>query len=478
MFKKAFLFLIFTIFSLYNSNSTQAWTQINIDGFGDPNNLGSAPMCEYNNYLYVSTDDNEVSEVAEIWRYDGATWIQETWGWLSDNYQVESMIVMNTYFYMGTKNRSTGCEVWASSNGSTWSQVNTDGFGDPYNIEVDKMVEYGNNLYAGTNNRVTGGEVWQYNGSTWSQVNTDGFGDENNNKVCFLVVYNNNLYAGTDNEVTGGEVWRYDGGVTWTQVNTDGFGDPNNEPVVTMVVYDNNLYAGTVNAVTGGEVWQYNGSTWSQVNTDGFGNPNNAGALPAIVNDNILNVGTWNEVTGGEIWGYNGSTWERIDPGAPGPGNGGFGDSNNIIAAPLIFYKNRLYATTRNEVTGGEVWGDYIMPIPDIKANGTDGPVTGTYGTPISITVALNSGDYSGQNADWWIVSTTPMGLYSYVYPTGWALGLLRCVAVPLFDLTQIEILNFALPVGNYTFFFAVDDDVDGVPDATFLDSVEVNIQP
>jgi hypothetical protein len=49
---------------------------------------------------------------------------------------------------------------------------------------------------------------------------------------------------------------------------------------------------------------------------------------------------------------------------------------------------------------------------------------------------------------------------------------------VPLFDLSSLfEVLNMTLPVGGYTFYFAVDDNADRVPDATWLDSVEVNVQ-
>lgn len=33
------------------------------------------------------------------------------------------------------------------------------------------------------------------------------------------------------------------------------------------------------------------------------------------------------------------------------------------------------------------------------------------------------------------------------------------------------------LPVGGYTFYFAVDDYADEVPYATWLDSVEVNVK-
>ena len=48
----------------------------------------------------------------------------------------------------------------------------------------------------------------------------------------------------------------------------------------------------------------------------------------------------------------------------------------------------------------------------------------------------------------------------------------------PLFNLSlPFEVLNMKLSCGSYTFYFAVDDDADGMLDATWLDSVEVHIQ-
>jgi len=61
----------------------------------------------------------------------------------------------------------------------------------------------------------------------WTQINTDGFGDPNNTYIRTMSVFDNNLYAGTRNAATGCEVWKYDS-ANWTQVNTDGFGNPDN----------------------------------------------------------------------------------------------------------------------------------------------------------------------------------------------------------------------------------------------------------
>ena len=95
--------------------------------------------------------------------------------------------------------------------------------GDRNNQGPKSMAVYNNNLYVGTYNPITGTEVWRYDGTNWTKVNTNGFGNVNNGMSHSMAVYNNNLYVGTRNDVTGTEVWRYDG-INWTQVNANGFG--------------------------------------------------------------------------------------------------------------------------------------------------------------------------------------------------------------------------------------------------------------
>ena len=121
-------------------------------------------------------------------------------------------------------------------------------------------------------------------------------------------------------------------------------------------------------------------------------------------------------------------------------------------------------------------------PVPDIKANGQDGPITVSSATPVSITITLDPGHKTGQNADWWIVAHTsfpwPWNWVSYIYPTGWMPGIYRAIEGPFFNLSEaLEVLNLGLSAGDYVFYFGLDDNSDGVPDATWYDSVGVHVQ-
>ena len=136
--------------------------------------------------------------------------------------------------------------------------------------------------------------------------------------------------------------------------------------------------------------------------------------------------------------------------------------------------------------TGSQGFGELadfraLLPlpiVPDIKANGSDGPLNISRFNNLSITVELDP-DYVDENADWWVLADTPMGWYHYVLPSGWAPGQNVTHQGPLFDLPSHEVLNMSgLPIGSYTFYFGVDMDMNGLLDIDqiYYDSVDVSI--
>ncbi len=61
------------------------------------------------------------------------------------------------------------------------------------------------------------------------------------------------------------------------------------------------------------------------------------------------------------------------------------------------------------------------FPVPDVKANNLDGPLTITQSDSVSVTVDLDAGTYTGKNADWWVLADAPFGWYYYELPaTDW----------------------------------------------------------
>ncbi len=145
----------------------------------------------------------------------------------------------------------------------------------------------------------------------------------------------------------------------------------------------------------------------------------------------------------------------------------------------------------RFDVTGISDGGG--KPKPDIKANSSDGPVTPTGN--LSVTVALNPESRSGDNADWWVAANVSgtstidgwyyfdLSTFGFVPVGDSAFNLFVTLQNGLFNLPTSEILNIlvsVLPSGTYTFYIAVDMNMDGLLDLDelFFDSVVVNIAP
>jgi hypothetical protein len=58
-------------------------------------------------------------------------------------------------------------EVWRTTDGTTWTQANPDGFGNSNNSGTylnNNVTVFSNGLYIGTSNGSSGGQVWQFTG--------------------------------------------------------------------------------------------------------------------------------------------------------------------------------------------------------------------------------------------------------------------------------------------------------------------------
>jgi len=125
--------------------------------------------------------------------------------------------------------------------------------------------------------------------------------------------------------------------------------------------------------------------------------------------------------------------------------------------------------------------GTTPAPVPDIEANGSDGPLEISQVDLLTITISLDPGGYyDGYPADWWMAAATPFGLYWFTLDSGWVRSdaPVRVYGGPLFGLSPYSILEISgLPIGDYTFYFAVDDNMDGILNATYLNAASVSIQ-
>ena len=121
-------------------------------------------------------------------------------------------------------------------------------------------------------------------------------------------------------------------------------------------------------------------------------------------------------------------------------------------------------------------------PVTDIKANGSDGPISLSAMDTLVVTVELDAGAYSGVRADWWCVADTEFGGWYYynAYTDEWLPGFYVSYQEALYDLSPpFQVLSMSgLPTGSYDFYFGVDLSMDGTLDeGVYYDSVAVSLK-
>ena len=184
------------------------WRQVNINGFGERGSTGSGPIAAFAGSLYHGSGP-------QLWRMDtGGAWtLVRDDGFSDKNNWFDHLFEFQGKLYAGlghwvcddpdcNTGHSNGGEVWRSSDGTTWNQVVSGGFGDTANAEVQVFTAFADQLYAGTwsGTSTQGLEIWRSatgDQGTWSQVVSNGFNDAGNQTVLAFAVHNGYLYAGT-----------------------------------------------------------------------------------------------------------------------------------------------------------------------------------------------------------------------------------------------------------------------------------------
>jgi NHL repeat-containing protein len=304
--------------TIWRNSNGNIWTAVTSPGFGvatPATNSVVFDMIEFNGYLYAGTGwwlDDGVP--GQIWRSsNGTTWEMVGGGGFGNgnNLGIVNFAVFNNVLYASTFNTTDGFDVWRSATGNSgdWHNVANAGFGGGPNYkDITSLTVFNGYLYAAVEaSGSASAQVWRTNdGTTWNQVNVNGFGDSNNFQTGGFAVFGGYLYIGTRNDVTGAQMYRSNNGTTWIPVISAGFGDINNYKIESLYSFGGNLYAGTDNGVTGIEIWRsIDGTTWSQINPDGFGDSNNVGTLwsnATTAFNNGFYIGVANNANGGEIW--------------------------------------------------------------------------------------------------------------------------------------------------------------------------------
>ena len=144
-----------------------SWIKVGDKGFGDKYNYQGG-ITAFKDKLYVATFNWNYTGDApatgvKIWRsIDGISWIQVNMDGFGDpNNRRAYLMIGGENLYVITSNNATGIEVWRSGDGETWTQINSDGFGDPNNKYAFVRFIFKDHVYVATINEASGTEVWR-----------------------------------------------------------------------------------------------------------------------------------------------------------------------------------------------------------------------------------------------------------------------------------------------------------------------------
>lgn len=349
---------------------TPNWQQVNINGFGDSaQNTGA--LASFGGKLFAGTYALDGSG-ADLWQLNGA-WTPAATNGLGDttNFGIVDLFEFGGQLYAGfdnwdaNTNRSTGAQLLRSTDGATWNQIVTGGFGRTDNGAIVAIDAFSDTLYVGTYSYTNthGAELWRSttgNPGEWQQVVPDGFGTANNHAIWSLAGFNGRLYAGTYNTQSGPEIWRSPDGLNWNRVATNGFGASSLTMVFALEPFNGYLYVGvysnpSVNT-TDAILWRCqtcDGGDWQPVTPLRFGNSANFAVESLIVYNRMLYAFTGNRSTGMEVWRTSdGESWAQV-------GFAGLGDANNaypLYDTTTVIHNGNLYVSVWNLAGGGKIW--------------------------------------------------------------------------------------------------------------------------
>ena len=340
----------------------ESWQQLAGGGFaGHYRQAGKDANCmaTFNGKMYLGTGSGWGGEPCAVRCYNGSSWTQVNKNGFgnSNNNRVTSLAVYNGYLYAGTGTSGGGCAIYRT-NGTggapyQWTKVtSSSNLGSRINIAVSSMNVNSGLLFAGTQN-YSGCEVWSYNGNFWTQrvgsipssTIRPGFGSTNNTEatsMAFLAV-SSLLFVGTNTGTgNGAQVWQYNG-IGWAQSNLNGFSDTNNAAVESLTVYNNSLYAGTSNGNTGCEIWQRTGPNPSNWAQV---NANGFGDNRSELADSMTVFGSPSGRLYAGVTNYEQGcqVWRYNNPGWTKVSTNGFGNISNFELACMASYNSKLYA--------------------------------------------------------------------------------------------------------------------------------------
>lgn len=120
------------------------------------------------------------------------------------------------------------------------------------------------------------------------------------------------------------------------------------------------------------------------------------------------------------------------------------------------------------------------LPTADVKANGSDGPISISGTTPVNLTASFNPGGFTNADADWWVAAyVRELATWYYLNSSGqWTTQAVPIYQGPLFALSPTSIYTSVVPSGyTYDVYVGVDLNRNGTIDnPLYYDVVTVTV--
>lgn len=381
IFLSLFSFLFFLFFIFPKETHALSWDIVMNDGFGEGvQNRTINSLVVFGDYIYAGV--NNTTDGAKVLRStDGSSWTQVNTNGFGDSAHTNVVLFTgNNILYAGTVGEAgvSGFKLLKTTNGTDWVQIGTDGFGTADNYGIQSMTLFGGKLYISvyfidfiTFDR--GVRVYRIDSdSSWTKVNEEGFGDTSNVNSYAMSVFEDQLYVGTHHIAQGPEIWRTSSGTNWNQVVDNGFGEVNGIFFTSIFSFHEKIYASMMSN-TGIELWRSdsgNSDTWVQMGEDGFGSANNlwTAYTPVIVND-VIYFGTGNETANlAKIFiSQDGENWAEED-------NSAFLHVNDQGIYSGTFLNGRIYFAIGNDTIGSRIIRSETLDLLEITTESSDLP--------------------------------------------------------------------------------------------------------
>lgn len=375
----------------------------------------------FDSKLYIGTRaDGGSGDGAEVWEWDGTTMTVITpidfdgsgGEGTFDNADIADMEEYDSKLYASVFKSGAPAKIYRWDGGTTWTTVRTGSINAAYlssGFAGYKLETYGSNLYYGEDDQSDGSNFYSYDGSSFTTLNTDGFGEAENSAVMSMKVYNGNLYIGTHHEWAESKVFKYDGS-NFTQI-FDAGSNNNSIEVKSMTTDSSYLYWGTYNdAGAYGSVYKYDGATTTEIGNNLGSTNDNAGIDSLTVLDSKLYAGTYSWSGTTQVFEYSGGSWTKVNTDGFGTGGG----ANNHTWALAVF-DSKIFAGTGYGSAGAETW--YAnTPSADLELTKTVDNATPTTIESVTYTIVVTNNGPDTAN-DVVVMDAVPAGL-SYTSST------------------------------------------------------------